>query len=123
MFFALRDDSAEVLIWNDTELVLTMSEDMAYTVPYGEITGVTLVETPEFGICLSGGDTAKSQYGIWQNEVLGEYVLYAYQKASPVIQISMAEEDYCIAIEKSEVTTAFYNAFLKLLNEGGYEIQ
>lgn len=122
-FFALRDDSAEVLNWDNTELVLTLSEDMVYTIPYEEITNVTLVENPDFGVCLSGGNDKRCQYGVWRNEALGEYVLYAYPDASPVIQVSTAQEDYWFALEKSETTTAFYDGFLKMLTEAGYALQ
>lgn len=122
-FFFLQDGSGEALSWDDKELVLTLSDEMVYTIPYEEITQVALVEDADIGVCLSGGNESKCQYGIWQNDTLGEYVLYAYQTSSPVIQISTAEEDYWIAIEKSDTTVAFYDAFVKMLTEAGYDIQ
>ena len=120
--FFLNNGSDENLTWDDTQLVLTVSEDMTCTIPYEQIISVTLVENGEFGICQSGIDTKTRQSGIWENDLLGSYVLYAYPGASPVIQIATAEETYWIALENSDTTTAFYEAFLIMLKDAGYNI-
>ena len=120
--FFLKNGSEEALNWDDTQLQLTVSEDTTYSIPYDQITRVALVEDAQFGVCLSGEDTKKHQSGIWQNELLGSYVLYAYPGASPVIQISTAEEDYWIALDNSDMTTEFYEAFIILLTDAGYPV-
>lgn len=68
-----------------------------------DIVRVELLEDADLGVCLSGGDTAECRYGVWKNDRAGEYVLYAYQSTSPVIQISTAEEDYWIALENGDI--------------------
>lgn len=120
--FFLRNGSEENLNWDDQQLLLTVSEDAIYTIPYDQIVGITLVEDGEFGVCLSGENTKRHQKGIWQNERLGSYVLYAYPGASPVIHIATTDEDYWIALDNRDTTIAFYEAFLIMLEDAGYSL-
>lgn len=120
--FFLSNGSGDALNWDDTQLQLTVSEDMTYTIPYDQIIAVSLVEDGDFGVCLSGEDTNKHQRGLWQNEALGSYVLYAYPGASPVIHIATAQEDYWIALDNSDMTAEFYEAFVIMLTDAGYSI-
>lgn len=120
--FFLTNGSEEDLNWDDKQLLLTVSEDTIYTIPYDQIVAVSLVEDGDFGVCLSGEDTKKHQKGIWQNELLGSYVLYAYPGASPVIHIASTDEDYWIALDNKDTTVAFYEAFLIMLKDAGYSV-
>lgn len=122
VFFLMGDSSSDALTWDDQALFLTLSENMSYTIPYADIVRVELLEDADFGVCLSGSDTAKSRYGIWENDRIGEYVLYARQSTSPVIQISTTRETYWIALENEDTTTAFYRAFADMLEGSGYKI-
>lgn len=120
--FFLSNGSEENLNWDDQQLLLTVSEDTTYTISYDQIINISLVEDGKFGICLSGEDAKKHQKGIWQNEQLGSYVLYAYPGASPVIHIATTDEDYWIALDNTDTTIAFYEAFLIMLEEAGYSL-
>lgn len=121
--FFLRNGSEENLNWDDQQLLLTVSEDTTYTISYDQIINISLVEDGEFGICLSGENTKRHQKGIWQNERLGSYVLYAYPGASPVIHIATTDEDYWIALDNRDTTIAFYEAFLIMLEDAGYSLK
>lgn len=121
-FFFMGDHSENSLSWDDTQLVLMLPDETAYTIPFAEITHVTLAEDVDFGSCLSGEDSSNRLYGIWENEALGEYVLSAYRKSTAVMQISTAREDYLIALEDDDTTAAFAEAFVKMLEDAGYEI-
>lgn len=120
--FYLSSGSEENLNWDDTRLLLTVTEGTTYAIPYDQITGISLVENPDFGVCLSGENAKNRCSGVWENDRLGSYVLYAYPGASPVIQISTAQEDYWIALDNSETTAAFYKAFVTMLADAGYQI-
>lgn len=121
--FFLNNGSEENLAWDDQQLLLTVSEDTTYTISYDQIINISLVEDGEFGICLSGENTKRHQKGIWQNERLGSYVLYAYPGASPVIHIATTDEDYWIALDNRDTTIAFYEAFLIMLEDAGYSLK
>jgi len=119
--FFLNDGSEEYISWDDTQLTITMPDETAYTIPFGEITRVALVEEADFGVCLSGESVARMQYGIWRNDVLGEYVLFSSGKANTVMQISTSTEDYWIALENSDMTVSFTDAFVQMLLDSGYQ--
>ena len=124
VFFLMGDSgSSDALSWDEHALTLTLSDTMVYTIPYADITHVKLLENVDLGTCLSGSDTSKSHYGIWENEVAGKYILYAQQSVSPIIQISTEGEYYWVALENKETTTAFFNAFIDMLRNAGYNIQ
>lgn len=122
-FFFMKDGSADMLTWDDTQIVLTMPDETVHTIPYAEITQVVLVDDADFGVCLTGSDTRNQRYGIWLNDLLGEYVLYAGNKAATVMQISTAEEDYWISFENSDTTMAFTDAFIEMLTDAGYDVR
>ena len=120
--FFMTNDATDQLAWDDQQLTLSLSETAVYTIAYDEITGVALVENVDFGTCLSGENSKRQVWGLWKNELLGEYVLYAYPGASPVIQISTDEEDFWIALDNADTTIAFYEAFLVMLTDAGYDV-
>ena len=121
--FFLNNGSEENLAWDDTQLILTVTEDMVCTIPYAEITRLALVENGNFGVCISGTEGKNSLRGMWENDTLGSYVLYAYPGASPVIHIATTDEDYWIALDNTDTTIAFYEAFLIMLEDAGYPLK
>lgn len=120
--FFLNNGTEEDLAWDDTQLILTVSEDMVCTIPYAEITRISLVENGDFGMCISGTEERNKLRGIWENDTLGSYVLFAYPGASAVIHIAAAQEDYWIALDNRDTTLAFYDAFLIMLEDAGYSV-
>lgn len=121
-FFFMNDGSDNALFWDDTQLILTMPDGAVHTIPFAEIAEVELVKDAAFGQCLTGEETAKRRYGIWQNDLLGEYVLSAYGTTEIVMHIATEAEDYWIALENDDTTISFTDAFITMLTEAGYEI-
>lgn len=120
--FFMTNDATDKLGWDDQQLTLSLSETTVYTIAYDEITDVMLVENVDFGTCLSGENGRRQICGVWKNDLMGEYVLCAYPNASPIIQISTNEEDYWIALDNSDTTIAFYEAFVIMLTDAGYDV-
>ena len=119
--FFLNDGSEEHISWDDTQLTITMPDESAYRIPFGEITRVALVEEADFGVCLTGESAARMRYGIWRNDVLGEYVLFSGGKTSTVMQISTSTEDYWIALDNRDMTVSFTDAFAQMLLDSGHQ--
>lgn len=121
-FFFMNEGSGDDLFWDETQLILTMPDEAVYTIPFSEITHVALVENADFGVCLTGEEAGNRRYGIWQNDLLGEYVLSAYEKTETVMHIATMDEDYWIALESNDTTAAFTDAFITMLKDAGYDL-
>lgn len=114
----MADGSGEnLLLWENRTLTITTPDEQVYHIPYDRITGMELIESPDFGTCLSGDSTRTLRYGVWKNELLGEYVLCAYRSFDVVIQINTPDQIYWIGYESEETTRILYQSFLEHLNQ------
>lgn len=55
------------------------------------ITGVTLVDSFDFGVCVEGGTAGKTVSGIYSCESFGQYTVHAYTSVDAYIIVSYAE--------------------------------
>lgn len=106
--------------WGETELLIHCPDEVVYTVPYREITHITLWENADTGTCLQGDSTSTYRYGQWENELLGSYYLCAYRSFGTLIRIETPADTYCISYESAETTTGLYNSIVTTLSEEGY---
>lgn len=120
LFLLPNDTQKDLFSWEEDGLVLHMSEESVYTVPYQDITQMTLISDAEIGTCVSGDSEGNTIHGIWRNDTLGEYVLCTYRERSTMIQITIPGEVYWIAYESEDTTTALYQSLVKTLTEQGY---
>lgn len=111
------ESDRDLLVWQDDCLRITCPDEKVYAIPYQQITGITLVEDPDFGICIDGDSTEKYRYGLWENQALGQYVLCTFKSFDTVIQVDTADRVYWIGYDSSESTRLLYQGFMDTLSK------
>ncbi len=102
-------------------------EDSAFTVhatyytdlevDYSEIESISYRKDLDVGVRTSGFASAKLYMGIFQNEELGTYTLYAYADAKEFIVLTSQGKTMVIGLQDAQDTQAIYNSILCKLNE------
>lgn len=110
-----EESDKDLLVWQEGSLKITCPDETVYDIPYHQITGIQLVEEPDFGTCISGESSGNYRYGIWENDTLGKYVLCTFKSFHTVIQIDTADQIYWIGYDSSESTRLLYQGFLDTL--------
>lgn len=110
-----EEGDKDLLIWQEDRLQITCPDETVYVIPYRQIDDLRLVESPDFGTCISGDSSEKYRYGIWENDALGRYVLCTFKSFNTVIQIDTADQIYWIGYDSSESTRLLYQGFLDTL--------
>lgn len=114
----MTDGSGEnLLTWENRTLQIHTPDGQVYRIPYDQIEGMTLLEDPDFGTCISGDSTKKLRYGVWENAFIGKYILCAYRSFDTIIQITTTEKTYWIGYESEETTRILYQSFLEHLKQ------
>lgn len=74
-------------------------------VPFSDVTELQLLDGLEFGTCLEGDETANTLSGIYENDLLGTYVLHVYKEKSPYILVRYGQDEALVFNQKSEKST------------------
>lgn len=106
--------------WEETQLRITFPDETSRSISYDSLDAIVLVETPNFGVCLSGEDGGNYRYGLWKNDELGEYTLCAYRSFTRVIQLTTESETYWISYESEQTTEGLYRSIVQTLTQEGY---
>lgn len=114
-FFMADGSEGDLLAFENRTLQIHTPGNQSYCIPYNQILSMELIENPDFGVCLSGDNTKKLCYGVWENAALGEYVLCTYKSPDVVIQINTPNQVYWIGYESGETTRILYQSFLEHL--------
>lgn len=119
-FLIPNGSQRNLFTWEQTQLRITFPDETSQIIPYDSITAIFLVDAPEMGTCLSGEDGSNYRYGLWKNEVLGEYTLCAYKSFSSVIQLTTKAGIYWISYESAQTTEGLYQSIVQTLTQEGY---
>lgn len=104
-------------------VTLTGPEGSSFSVPYSEIASMDLREGFEPGTAVDGGTKNRIRYGLWHNEELGDYQLFASSKIDVVILLRTAEgEAVVFNYESADTTRSFFDTYSAFLAEQGYAI-
>lgn len=103
---ALRPGSGggNPLSFENKMIHLNLPDGTSYAVPFEEVSDIHLVEHPVLGECISGKKEKRSAYGVWQNEALGEYILFANGTLDTVIQLDSTTRTYWVSYESDNTT-------------------
>ena len=61
-------------------LTVSAPKSESVTVAYADVTSLTLVSQPDYGVGKPGGHTGDCLYGQWENDAWGSYQLYVNKK-------------------------------------------
>lgn len=120
-FYGALGRNTLLLSLADETVTVTGPEDSFFSVPYGEIASMELREDFDPGIPVDGGLKNHIRYGLWQNEELENYQLFASDKIGVVILLRMTGGDVLVFNYESEDTTrTYYGSFPDFLAGHGY---
>ena len=104
-------------------VTLTGPDNTSYSVPYSLIRSMDLREAFDYGAPVNGGLKNHIRYGLWENEELGKYQLFASDKITPVILLRTSNGETLVFNYESEATTLeYYNSFPAFLLDQGYDL-
>jgi len=99
----------------DTCLSCSHSSGDAFNIEYQDILRVTEIKNLDPGQFISGTETKRYRFGIWNNSEFGEYNLCTYADVMRFIVLETSNRTYVINLESEDATDNFYNAFREYL--------
>lgn len=113
-------ESPETLLaWSDRIFSISLPDGTVYNIPYDDIQSLTQIESPDYGVCLSGTENKHYKYGVWSNDTVGEYVLCNYMSFQAVIQVTTEQRIYWVGYESASTTAVILDGFSRELALNG----
>ena len=110
---SLIDSADDVKVTFDTETVQVLSDRYTMTIAYQDIQQVTLAQMPDAGTSVDGKDTVVLRYGVWNNDVWGEYHICADLDATNCIVVKIQDGRTLVFSSKNNANTeSLYNELL-----------
>lgn len=118
IFTSVRGDTGMNLNFGEDALDVLGPEGFSFSIEYDEIKNVTLLDPIETGTQISGNKNRRFQWGLFENELLGQYTLCISKKIDNAVLISMQDGSlYAFNFESEETTEALIKLFNDLLAE------
>ena len=76
---------------------------------------MTEAQDLDLGKYVSGSETGRYKFGVWDNPQFGEYNLSIYANVARYIVVETSDQIYVMNFESEDATDSFYKAFLELL--------
>jgi len=109
-----RTEEISVAI-NDDYMSLSYSSGASFEIGFKDILSVTKAQDLYLGKFVSGSETGRYKFGVWDNPQFGEYNLSIYANVARTIVVETSDQIYVINFESEDATDSFYKAFLELL--------
>ena len=91
--------------FQDDSMTITGPDKSICTVSYSGIQSIEVVESPDWGTCVDGNSSGSYRWGIWKNDVWGQYTMYTSTTADICILIRTDTQIIALSYESDEVTT------------------
>lgn len=92
--------------FGEDALTVSGPRKFSFTVDYDQIAALELVELPDPGTVLSGGENRSYFWGSREHEVWGPYTLCAAKKIDTAIRLTTRDGEYLVFNYQDEDTTA-----------------
>ena len=99
----------------DNHISLSYSSGDSFDIRYKDILSVTEIQDLDLGKYVSGTETERYKFGVWDNTKFGEYNLCIYANVARYIVVETSNSIYVLNLESEDATDSFYKAFLELL--------
>jgi hypothetical protein len=100
------------IVLNDENMTLSYSSEDPVSIRYKDIISVTDTKMLEPGHYVSGAETKRFKFGVWENTSFGQYHLSIYANVDRYIVVKTANDIYVFNLESVDATDSFYTAFL-----------
>jgi hypothetical protein len=114
LLLAKKADGISVVV-KDDHLSLSHSSGDTFDLRFKDILSVTEIQDLNLGKYVSGTDTKRYRFGIWDNDKFGEYKLCIYANVTRYIVVKTSNNIFVFNIESADATDSFYKAFQDLL--------
>lgn len=109
LIYSILHGSGLTIVPSEDRLQITDPDGATVTIAYEDIKGAALMDTPDYGACVSGEETSKWVYGQWNNAAWGDYSLYVYAKNPQVVQIETTQGVYVVNMPTEQDTVTLYD--------------
>jgi hypothetical protein len=109
-----KPEGISVAVKND-HLSLIYSTGDSFEIRYKDILSVVETQDLDPGKYVSGIETKKHKFGVWENNEFGKYHLCIYANIERYIVVKTPTEISILNLESVDVTDNFYKAFMELL--------
>jgi hypothetical protein len=99
----------------DDYMSLSYSSGASFEIGFMDILSLMEAQDLELGKFVSGSETGRYKFGVWNNPQFGEYNLSIYANVARYIVVETSEQIYVMNFESEDATDSFYRAFLELL--------
>jgi hypothetical protein len=99
----------------DDHLSLVYSTGDSFDIRYKDILSVVETQDLDPGKYISGIDTKKYKFGVWDNNEFGKYHLCIYANVERYIVVKTSTEIFVLNFESVDATDSFFKAFMELL--------
>lgn len=111
-----HDDSNVRLYFDEKQFTIRYQQENIQ-VPYSAVKQVTLEELPDTGTLIEGDKTKAYQFGVWENDVWGRYVLCIYRSSNKCMVIETENMRYVVNGDSDLASETMYGQFLDLLGK------
>ncbi len=109
--FLTSSGNAIVIAIENNILIVYGLEDYSLEIPVEDILEISYLEDLDRGEPAGGTDDGTFSYGVWENDTLGTYQLYAYTEVASCILVRTADEAYVFNSSSDDLTQFYYEAF------------
>ena len=121
LFYFFRGDYSLNPSFTGGVFTLDGPQGLTYTAKFEDVAALKYINDMEPGETLSGGSRYGYRYGTYRNEPLGDYMLCSMSKLNDYIVVTDRDGNtLAFTADNAEATKNLYDAFLELLNEGGF---
>jgi hypothetical protein len=99
----------------DDHLSLVYSTGDSFDIRYKDILSVVETQDLDPGIYISGIETKKYKFGVWDNNEFRKYNLCIYANVERYIVVKTSTDIFVFNFESADATDSFYKTFLELL--------
>ena len=94
-------------------ITLTMHDGSLRPIPYDSITGVQLLESPQYGTMIQGKETRQGSSGTWEHPQWGSYTLCVYASSGCALRLLTEADSYVISLGSAGETRQLYQIILE----------
>ncbi len=96
-------------------LFITLPDSTSLSLKYTAITDLQRLPDPDYDRCLSDGSENGRQYGTWESDIYGTYVLSTNLDFSQAILVRTAETTLLFNFESAGTTQQFYASLCDII--------
>jgi hypothetical protein len=114
-YFLTKDVERISVSVQDDHLSMSHTAGDSITIRYEDILSITKAQALDLGKYISGTNTERYRFGVWENDEFGKYHLCVYASVSRTIVIETSDGFFVFNLESNDATDSFFKAFQEML--------